>query len=570
MYYAAEGDPGGNRIPHPNADDDGDGTIDEEWLDGRDNDGDGFVDEDFAAISDQMLSCWYTDDQPGITSIYPDHAPLHIKVNQRSYQWSSPAFDDFIAIDYTIENTGTEVLENVYVGMFFDGDAGNRNTPNYWEDDATGFFANDMQCTPYGGSGLSFGYVYDADADGGQTRAKCGVLMLGHPTDPTGQLAPKKIGFNTYANFYGNQSYENGGDPTNDFERYELMSSRTIERGNEGPADVRFLVSVGPFSELGPGEKMSFQMAVFAGDSPGGGLILVRENAAAAKMVFNGRWFDMDADPATGVAGRETPIEGPATGVPVDTCAMPPVVIPELPPGQVAWINTDCEMEDLIRTTCGFGPEDSVLYLTGVAGKETQAHWMLPELGPTPVYIGAFAGRPYGVAAELSWRIDADEPVSGFRLYRSSGGRPTVAVPSTSGLLSPETRSYIDNDVTPGLSYRYSLRAVLPDGSEMSSREIEVTVPGRSTRLLQNTPNPFNPVTTISFVLAERQRVTLRVYSPDGKLVTTLVDGVFPAGAGEVTWNGTNSSGDPVGTGIYFYRLKAGKTTISRKMILLK
>jgi hypothetical protein len=570
VYYAAEGDPGGNRLPHPNADDDGDGLIDEEWLDGRDNDGDGLIDEDYAAISDQMLSCWYTDDQPEATQIYPDHDPLHIKVNQRSYQWSNSSFDDFVAIDYTITNTGPDLLEDVYIGMFFDGDAGNRGTPNYWEDDATGYFATPMQCTQYGGTSLSFAYVYDADGDGGQTTGKCGVLMLGHLTDPTGQLAPKEVGFNTYASFYGDQPFENGGDPTNDFERYELMSSRTIERNNDGPADVRFLVSVGPFSELAPGEQMNIRMAVFAGDSPGGGLIQVRENAALAKLVYEGQWFDLDADPATGVAGRETPIEGPATGLPVDTCASPPVILPVLPLGQVAWINTDCAEEALRMSACGWGIEDSMLVLTGVGGRETQVHWMLPDGGPVPVFISNFAGRPYGTAAELRWVIEADEPVEGFRLYRATSSGPTVAIPSSSALLPADSRGYIDNDVVPGQRYTYTLRTVLPDGSEMSSFGVEIAVPERTTRLFQNTPNPFNPVTTISFVLAETEQVSLSVYSPDGKLVVRLVDGVLPAGAKDVTWNGTNANGDFVGSGIYFYRLKAGKTTISRKMILLK
>ena len=67
MYRSSEGAPGGKRFPNPMADDDGDGAVDEDWLNGRDDDGDGLIDEDFAAISDQMFSCWYTDDQPGIT-----------------------------------------------------------------------------------------------------------------------------------------------------------------------------------------------------------------------------------------------------------------------------------------------------------------------------------------------------------------------------------------------------------------------------------------------------------------------------------------------------------------------
>ncbi len=568
VYYAAEGDPGGNRIPHPGADDDADGSIDEEWLDGRDNDGDGLIDEDYAAISDQMLSCWYTDDQPGITQIYPEHDPLHIKVNQRSYQWSQSLIDDFVMLDYTIENTGSEILEDVYVGMFYDGDAGNRNTPNYWADDASAFISEINYCSDRGASSLSFGYIYDADGDGGATMGAGGVLMVDHPTDPAGLSAPRKVGFNTYAVFTGTQPFEDGGDPTNDFERYELMSSRTIERNNNGPADVRMLVSVGPFEQIAPGEKLNIQMAVVGGlRTP---LSNLKYHALLAKLVYAGQWFDLDTDPTTGVAGRETPIVGPATNVPVDTCASPPVIIPVLPAGEVAWVNSDCYRENYVRIACGLGFGDSLYYGTGYDGKESQVHWMLAGNGPVPVFINNFAGRPYGTAAELNWRIDADEPISGFRFHRATDGGTTVTIPSSSTLLPPDTRSYVDNDVVPGRSYTYTLRTVLPDGSEVSSFDVKVKIPDRTTRLLQNTPNPFNPVTTISFVLAETEQVNLSVYSPDGKLVVTLVNGALPAGARDVTWDGRNNNGDFVGSGIYFYRLKAGKTTISRKMILLK
>src|SRR5688572_10086314 len=88
MYRASEGARGGNRMPSTTADDDRDGTIDEDWLNGRDDDGDAEVDEDFAAISKQMFSCQYTDNQPTATQIYPQHNPLNLHVRQESYQRS--------------------------------------------------------------------------------------------------------------------------------------------------------------------------------------------------------------------------------------------------------------------------------------------------------------------------------------------------------------------------------------------------------------------------------------------------------------------------------------------------
>jgi hypothetical protein len=88
--------------------------------------------------------------------------------------------------------------------------------------------------------------------------------------------------------------------------------------------------------------------------------------------------------------------------------------------------------------------------------------------------------------------------------------------------------------------------------------------------LAPNYPNPFNPSTTISFELPKRERANLAVYNIEGKLVATLVDETLNAGFKEVTWHGKDARGNQVSTGVYFYRLTAGKRTIAKKMVLLK
>jgi hypothetical protein len=94
--------------------------------------------------------------------------------------------------------------------------------------------------------------------------------------------------------------------------------------------------------------------------------------------------------------------------------------------------------------------------------------------------------------------------------------------------------------------------------------------PKLRTALEQNYPNPFNPSTTISFTLAAPGMTRLDVYDVNGRLVSTLVRGFQPAGRSEVKWNGTNSSGNPVASGVYFYRLVAGAAIETRRMVLLK
>lgn len=90
------------------------------------------------------------------------------------------------------------------------------------------------------------------------------------------------------------------------------------------------------------------------------------------------------------------------------------------------------------------------------------------------------------------------------------------------------------------------------------------------TALHQNFPNPFNPSTTIKYDLAGTGRVTIVVYNLRGQLVRTLVDGVKGPGTHAVSWDGTNATGAPVATGVYFYRLVAGDFTQTRKMVLVK
>jgi len=90
--------------------------------------------------------------------------------------------------------------------------------------------------------------------------------------------------------------------------------------------------------------------------------------------------------------------------------------------------------------------------------------------------------------------------------------------------------------------------------------------------LMQNSPNPFNPSTTIAFSVPEAMPayVSLEVFDLRGRMVRTLVEGEREAGSYAVFWDGTDNAGRKVPSGVYFYRIQAGNYSQTRKMVLLK
>jgi len=88
--------------------------------------------------------------------------------------------------------------------------------------------------------------------------------------------------------------------------------------------------------------------------------------------------------------------------------------------------------------------------------------------------------------------------------------------------------------------------------------------------LYGNTPNPFNPATSIRFAVAGGRFVTLSVYGVDGRLVRRLFSGTAAPGEHTVVWDGLDGDGVPVSSGVYLARLRSGDTALARRMLLLK
>lgn len=88
--------------------------------------------------------------------------------------------------------------------------------------------------------------------------------------------------------------------------------------------------------------------------------------------------------------------------------------------------------------------------------------------------------------------------------------------------------------------------------------------------LMQNHPNPFNPQTTIRFVVAEEGPVALEIFDLRGLRLRVLIQELRSAGNHEVYWDGMDGAGRSVPSGTYFYRLKVGDFCTTNKMLLLK
>jgi hypothetical protein len=103
-----------------------------------------------------------------------------------------------------------------------------------------------------------------------------------------------------------------------------------------------------------------------------------------------------------------------------------------------------------------------------------------------------------------------------------------------------------------------------------STSAVEIPLPPATTRLLPNVPNPFNPMTEIRFELAKPQQVRVTIYDVTGRRVKVLAEGHMQAGPHTRIWQGRDSAGRQVPSGVYYVRMVAGDKIDHQKVMLLK
>ncbi|MBU8934453.1 MAG: hypothetical protein KOO62_10655 [candidate division Zixibacteria bacterium] len=272
-----------------------------------------FYDPD--AYSEQDITCEYSDTYADPAFVQSDpvdgrsHIPLGVRIYQRSMSWSFSYADDFILFDYRVQNIGTKNLEDVYLGIYVDGDVWhliNRGAPG-WTDDIVGFYPThpSPKCE---GSLDTINVAFHADNDGDpedgmwnakSTRSAVGVRVVRTPSKEL------EYSFNWWITGYTNPQYDFGprqsetdeepyrnfglmfGTPQGDRNKYYVMRREEFDYDLMYTAvdhsrigwfpkpeyaddfadgyDCRYLLSFGPFN-ISPGQSLPVSFAWVGGE----------------------------------------------------------------------------------------------------------------------------------------------------------------------------------------------------------------------------------------------------------------------------------------------------------------
>jgi hypothetical protein len=201
----------------------------------------------------------------------------------------------------------------------------------------------------------------------------------------------------------------------------------------------------------------------------------------------------------------------------------------------------------------------------------------------TSTALSSFQAGPGSDGVMIEWVMSSVDDGISFRVLRAeceeefagdAGDRFEELVVIASDGTDLEF-SYLDTSAKPGKKYIY--RVVMVEDGVVPGGDIGILfetkpagLPNAALMLNQNIPNPFNPATTIFYSLPVRAEVRLDVFDLSGRHIAGLVEGVHGPGECRAVWNGMNDDGEPVSSGLYFYRLLTGKERLTRKMILLR
>jgi hypothetical protein len=188
----------------------------------------------------------------------------------------------------------------------------------------------------------------------------------------------------------------------------------------------------------------------------------------------------------------------------------------------------------------------------------------------------SFGGGPPQTVVQLGWQAPASGPPAGYNVYRQVDGGVFTQLNST----LVKQPSWTDTQPPQGaLCYQVTaVDGLSQEGDASTPTCTQLAGPTKAQRASESPtavrldagPNPFNPTTTLSFVLATRERVHLAIYDVRGHRVATLLDEHRDPGPHHVVWDGHDAQGARVASGTYFVTLDAGGVHLRRRIVMVK
>jgi hypothetical protein len=194
---------------------------------------------------------------------------------------------------------------------------------------------------------------------------------------------------------------------------------------------------------------------------------------------------------------------------------------------------------------------------------------------PVAVALASFDVVGGDRSAQIRWATSIEVGSKGFHILRAESEDEVFErvnedmIPATGAGSRGAVYAFNDVTVRPNTTYYYKLKEINAQGEEQQFGPFEFRYAAQF-RLEQNIPNPFNPTTVIRFTVPEDALVSLKVFDVAGRLVRTLASEKRQANHYEIQWDGRDGRGQQVASGVYFYRLIAGKYRDTKKMLMLK
>lgn len=501
-----EGASGGARAPSLDPDDDHDGRLNEDRLDGVDNDGDGRVDEDFAAIGDEMVATCFFAPLAGGTG-------TQLAFHEEAYVWALPHVDGTIMISVSIKNMGPDALENVRIGAFFE-----KGGPFYFSNwiialpgERKAAQANVNVCEDLQGTHVGLVIFPEGNMDGSAWAG--GVVDAG---DKASEVILRRLG----------GASRDGSAGSGTFPAPASSEGASVFKREETRVDNRSVVyQVSPeLGTLRPGDEMRVDLALFATREK----TEVETAAINTFKTFVGDGANRYLPPPVAVTARVVwgtyrPLENNGSGTP-----------------RIA-VEFDALGEKPVA------PED-ISYFNGIAPEDVE------QLEVTPgVERLVLRGDPIEKALRKGERIILKGRLKDGEFLEVIL-KPQQGLGAAAGVASDAALFWR----TEGKLEEFDLLSSSPNPFRVSTT-IYYEIPG-----LIEQPDGSRIET------AEPLEVTVKIYNVMGRLVSVLAEGVLSPGTYTAQWTGVDDQGEAVASGVYYVRLQIGKKYLTQRLILLK